>query len=71
LDYVRFWSSNIPLGYGIKTVPRSKIVHAVFSRLEIPANLARITSVPETDSYLASLLTRRSSFAEVKAKCGM
>jgi hypothetical protein len=33
LDYVRFWSSNIPLGYGIKTVPRSKIIHAIFSRL--------------------------------------
>ena len=32
LDYVRFWSSNIPLGYGIKTVPRSKIIHAIFSQ---------------------------------------
>ena len=71
LDYVRFWSSNIPLGYGIKTVPRSKIIHAIFSRLETPANLTRINDVPTTDSYLASLLTRRSSFAEAKTKCGM
>ena len=36
LDYVRFWSSNIPTGYGEKSVPRSKIVHAIFSRLDAP-----------------------------------
>ncbi len=71
LDYVRFWSSNIPLGYGIKSVPRSKIIHAIFSRLETPANLTHINDVPTTDTYLASLLTRRSSFAEARAKCGM
>jgi hypothetical protein len=71
LDYVRFWSSNIPLGYGIKSVPRSKIIHAIFSRFEIPGNLARINTIPETDVYLASLLRRRSSFDEARAKCGM
>jgi hypothetical protein len=71
LDYVRFWSSNIPLGYGEKKVPRSKIIHAIFSRLETPANLTRIHSVPATDTYLAGLIGRRSSFAEAKAKCGM
>jgi hypothetical protein len=71
LDYVRFWSSNIPLGYGEKKVPRSKIIHAIFSRLETPANLARIHGIPATDTYLARLITRRSSFAEAKAKCGM
>jgi hypothetical protein len=71
LDYVRFWSSNIPLGYGVKVVPRTKIAHAIFSRLETPANLARINSIAQTDSYLASLLRRRSSFNEAKAKCGM
>jgi hypothetical protein len=71
LDYVRFWSSNIPTGYGEKTVLRSKIVHAIFSRLERPENLSRLTSIPATDRYLASLLARRSSFVEAKEKCGM
>ena len=71
LDYVRFWSSNIPLGYGVKTVPRTKIVNAIFSRLEAPQNLTRISTIPVTDSYLASLLRRRSSFGEAKAKCGL
>jgi hypothetical protein len=69
LDYVRFWSSNIPGGYGERSVPRTKIVHAIFSRLDAPANLSR--TVPAVDKYLAGLLSSRSSYEEAKAKCGM
>ncbi len=71
LDYVRFWSSNIPFGYGEKSVPRSKIVRAIFSRLYAPANLARIQQVPKLDKYLASLEEVRSSYLEAKEECGM
>jgi hypothetical protein len=71
LDYVRFWSSNIPTGYGEKSVPRAKIVHAIFSRLDAPGNLSRALSAPAVDKYLASLLSSRSSYEEAKAKCGM
>ena len=71
LDYVRYWSSNIPLGYGERSVPRTKIVHAIFSRLSAPANLSRIEAVPQLDPYLASLERVRSSYAEAKEKCGM
>jgi hypothetical protein len=70
LDYVRFWSSNIPTGYGEKSVPRTKIVHAIFSRLDTPANLSRSATVPAVDKYLSSLLSTRSSFEEAKARCG-
>ena len=71
LDYVRFWSSNIPFGYGERSVPRTKIVHAIFSRLYAPANLARIEETPAVDRYLAGLQRVRSNYAEAKAKCGM
>ena len=71
VDYVRFWSSNIPSGYGEKSVPRSKIAYAIFSRLQTPGNLNRINSAPSVDSYLASLLRKRSSFAEATKKCGI
>ena len=71
LDYVRFWSSNIPFGYGERSVPRTKIVHAIFSRLYAPANLARIEETPAVDRYLAGLERVRSNYAEAKAKCGM
>ncbi|HEY6111540.1 MAG TPA: hypothetical protein VIV62_03380 [Chthoniobacterales bacterium] len=70
-QYVRFWSSNIPRGYGEKEVPRSKIANVIFSRLERPANLTRIHGAPETDTYLASLLRKKSSFAEATQKCGL
>jgi hypothetical protein len=71
LDYVRYWSSNIPFGYGEKSVPRSKIIHAVFSRLDAPGNLSGVQNAPAIDKYLAGLLSTRSSFAEAKARCGM
>lgn len=71
LDYVRFWSSNIPFGYGERSVSRTKIVRAIFSRLYAPSNLARIEGTAAVDRYLASLVRVRSSYAEAKAKCGM
>jgi hypothetical protein len=70
-QYVRFWSSNVPAGYGEKSVPRSRIAQVIFSRLETPENLARIKTAPEIDPYLSGLLTRRSSFAEALDKCGL
>jgi hypothetical protein len=70
-QYVRYWSSNIPSGYGEKSVPRSKIAYAIFSRLQTPANLTRIDSAPYVDTYLASLLRTRSSISEAGTKCGL
>ena len=70
-EYVRFWSSNIGMGYGEKEIPRAKIANAIFSRLETPANLTRINNAPATDSYLGSLLRKKSNFAEARQKCGI
>ena len=71
VEHIRFWSSNIPSGYGEKSVPRNKIAYAIFSRLETPTNLSRIHDSPVVDAYLASLLRTRSSFAEATQKCGL
>src|SRR4030095_8664018 len=70
-QYVRYWSSNIPSGYREKSVPRSKVAYAFFSRLQTPANLARINNAPLVDTYLASLLRSRSSISEAGVKCGL
>jgi hypothetical protein len=70
-EYVRYWSSNIGMGYGEKEVPRKKVTYAIFSRLETPANLTRIRDVPTVDAYLASLLRKKSNFAEARQKCGI
>ncbi len=64
VPHVRFWSSNKPDGYGEKSVAKSKIARAIFSRLENPGNIRNAASLPKKDDYLASLLRVESSFAE-------
>ncbi|MFZ9964266.1 MAG: hypothetical protein ACO3GO_03570 [Terrimicrobiaceae bacterium] len=71
VPHVRFWSSNKPHGYGEKTVPKSKIARAIFSRLESPSNIRNLTTIPKKDDYLAGLLTRESSFAEALHQSGI
>lgn len=68
---VLYFSSGKPHGYGRTWVARDKIVHALFSRLTAPENLARAAALPMTDGYLASLLTVESSFAEAKTQAGV
>ncbi len=72
VESVRFWSSNIGVGYSEKVVPRKKISVAIFSRLTAPRNLLRAPSFQlATDPYLAGLLSKDSSFDEVRRECGM
>ena len=70
VEHVRFWSSNKPGGYGEKSVPKSKVAAAIFSRLENPSNIQRVATMPKKDAYLASLLTHESSFGEALQKTG-
>jgi hypothetical protein len=43
VEMIQFWSSNKPGGYGPKSVPRSRIAYAIFSRLETPGNIKGAT----------------------------
>jgi len=69
-EHVRFWSSNQPDGYGTKTVPKTKVAQAIFSRLQNPENINRAAALPKKDPYLASLLQTVSSFEEAKREVG-
>ncbi|MEI8294559.1 MAG: hypothetical protein WCG66_11360 [bacterium] len=71
VEHVRFWSSNKPGGFGEKSVPKSKVAAAIFSRLENPSNLQRAAAMPKKDTYLASLLTHESSLSEALQKSGV
>jgi len=70
VEMVRFWSSNKPAGFGVKSVPRSRIANAIFSRLEYPTNIQRASMLNQRDAYLASLLSQDSSFSEALARAG-
>jgi hypothetical protein len=71
VEMIRFWSSNQPDGYGQKEVPRTRIVNAIFSRLEYPGKIQQAPSLPPANGYLASLLLKDSSFAEALTQSGV
>jgi hypothetical protein len=68
---VSFWSANLGVGYGEKSVPLSRIKRVLVSRLENPEAIARVVDLPKKDAYLAELMQRPSSEAEVCAKVGL
>jgi hypothetical protein len=63
--YVRFWSGNKPAGYGIKTVPLTKVKQTLFSRLEYPDRIIYLTSIAKRDAYLAAMAKRSSTPEEM------
>ncbi len=70
ISCLSYWSSNVPGGFGVKTVPLSRIHRMLFSRMENPGALNRIGSLPHSDHYLYSLQTRNSTVAEMSQLCG-
>jgi len=71
VETVRFWSSNKPGGYGTKEVPRSRISHAIFSRLETPSNITGFMALARKNGYLAGLITNESSMREALDQSGI
>ena len=70
IQHLTYWSSNIPEGFGVKSVPLSRVHRMIFSRLENPENLDRASSIPHSDHYLALLQTHSSTPAEMALQCG-
>jgi hypothetical protein len=71
VETVQFWSSNKPGGYGDKPVPRSRILYAIFSRLEAPANIEGAVTLPRKNGYLAGLISNSSSISEALGQSGI
>jgi hypothetical protein len=69
--YVHYWSSNIPGGFGHAYVARTKIRRALFSRLEHPEQINRVTALPPKDSYLASMLSKSSTPEQMAGMVGL
>jgi hypothetical protein len=66
-----FWSSNIPEGFGVKSVPLTRIHRMIFSRLQYPQAVTQAGELPSTDHYLASLQSETSTPDEMARKCGL
>jgi hypothetical protein len=70
-EYVKFWSSNQPLGYGVKSVPKKSIKWAVFTRITNIANIKNVDSLSHEDTFLSSMLRRSYSRATVRSRCAI
>jgi hypothetical protein len=70
-EKVSYWSSNEPDGYSVKTIPRSKIRRAVFSRLETPNKLSGVLKMPQADPLLYSLSQQTVSPEEAAKAVGL
>jgi hypothetical protein len=71
LDWVSFWSSNQPNGFGQKQVLKTKMAYVIFSRLKYPDRLQRnFATLPAKNSYLAGLVSKESSLPEATANSG-
>jgi hypothetical protein len=72
VEYVKFWSSNQPNGFGQKQVPRTKMAYVIFSRLKYPERLERnYATLPRKNNYLAGLVSKESSLAEARVNSGV
>lgn len=69
--WVKTWSSHEKAGYGFKKYPLTKIKWAIFTRIQNPEKIRRLSRLPPKDKFLAGLLTKESSRAEVRRMCGM
>lgn len=68
-DAIRYWSSNIPSGYGRKTVEKSKIRRVLFSRLDNAVGLRNATRLSAKNQFLADMLTKDFTWEQVVWEC--
>ena len=68
-DAIRFWSSNIPDGYGVKTVSETKIKRVLFSRLDKFKRLKDAGKLSAKNVFLAEMLRKRFTWDQVVREC--
>lgn len=63
--YIRYWSSNKPEGYGIRSTELTRMHNLLFTRITTPGNFDRAADLPPSDPWLLDMKRRRFSFSEV------
>lgn len=70
-DSVRYWSSNQPGGYGVKTAPVHECRRVLFTRITRPERFSAAGRLPERDPWLEAMLRKDFTWADVVARCGV
>lgn len=68
---VRFWSSNQPDGYGIRTVAKDTIARVLFSRIEQLDRLENVVKLSPKNEFLAEMLTKPFTWESVVRECSV
>lgn len=68
-EAVRFWSSNNPDGYGVKTVPKTRIKRVLFSRLDKYRRLKDAGKLSPKNVFLADMLRKPFTWDQVVREC--
>ena len=69
---IKFWgSSKDTEGFGIRLVPMTDAKYLLFSRLINLRNADNIASLPVTDDFLASMLSKISNWPQVRKVTGI
>jgi len=68
---VRFWSSNQPGGYGVRTVARDTIARVIFSRLDRVDRLENVVKLSPKDEFLAAMLDKPFTWDRVVKECAV
>lgn len=66
---VKFWSSNQPDGYGIKTVDKTTIQRVIFSRLDRIEHLENVVRLSDKNQFLADMLDKSFTWDRVVKEC--
>lgn len=69
--HIRYWSSNMPDGCGVKSTPAADMHHPIFTRITRPEMFARAARLPETDEWLSDMQRRAFTYDEVRTACGI
>ncbi len=69
--HIRYWSSNKPAGYSVRSVPLASARHILFTRITHPERICGALALPPHDFWLAAMLTQSFCFPEVCRKCGV
>ena len=66
---LRYWSSNLPDGYGEKSIPRTNCKRVLFTRITSPRKINQAFQLPASDPWLERMLRDDFSWEEVRRKC--
>jgi hypothetical protein len=68
---LRFWSSNVPGGYGVREVPMTSVKNMLFSRITKPEEIQRVADLKATNAFLYSMTSKSVTMDDVKKELGM